>query len=474
MRFNANWQGVDGSMISWISNENNTGVSSSTFVMVGGQFYDLGKPILGAALNQGFILAIHCEDGAAVFCEYQINNNGSVTKKFEKNLNDLYPIDNEEISKVENKINIESGMPNHISGYWRNLEFKAWKLSLNYLRANNVFNDNLRCSFSPNGTELLLHLRYGHTQILDISLYTPHEPSYPNPEYDIKQLDTNGFALFDLKINSTETVITFKERRRFESPYLSFFYDMNSYHDKYYYYSESKIELNCDNFFIFAEFSNGDIPTWLNAEISINGKVASLDPVLFPHDPEGMWVKYRVVNDVNYNVAIKLNTENTSFEVGKDNSSNNQAIPIIDIGYCDLRCGFSEIGIIKFDLSISHNSTDRPTQQKRFVFSSPKNTSGTEKQLLITKELDDVMIATAPRDYDFFGEFAFSIIKGNQPNNGTTHPKTSCAYSLETNEIVYYASSGLAGTFNGEVWAEFESSFIDNHQIAFYYIDMGD
>jgi hypothetical protein len=99
MRFNANWQGVDGSMISWISNENNTGVSSSTFVMVGGQFYDLGKPILGAALNQGFILAIHCEDGVAVFCEYQINNDDSVTKR--KEIPITLPVDSEQISELE-------------------------------------------------------------------------------------------------------------------------------------------------------------------------------------------------------------------------------------------------------------------------------------------------------------------------------------------------------------------------------------
>lgn len=104
--FNANWQGIDGSMISWISNENNTGVSSSTFVMVGGQFYDLGKPILGAALNQGFILAIHCEDGVAVFCEYSTKDsqNGSVTKRLEKNLNQLLPIDDNEINRLKEEI----------------------------------------------------------------------------------------------------------------------------------------------------------------------------------------------------------------------------------------------------------------------------------------------------------------------------------------------------------------------------------
>ncbi|MGB4497887.1 MAG: hypothetical protein WBI40_04245, partial [Methylococcaceae bacterium] len=99
VQFNANWQGVDGSMISWISNENNTGVSSSTLVMVNGGFYDLGRPILGAALNQGFILAIHCTDGVAVFCEYRINSDDSITKR--KEIPITLPVDSEQISELE-------------------------------------------------------------------------------------------------------------------------------------------------------------------------------------------------------------------------------------------------------------------------------------------------------------------------------------------------------------------------------------
>ena len=112
--FNANWQGVDGSMISWISNENNTGVSSSTFVMVGGQFYDLGKPILGAALNQEFILAIHCANGVAVFCEYS-KKDGIIKKNYEKNISAILPVDADEIERLNgviNEINNKEQPPN--------------------------------------------------------------------------------------------------------------------------------------------------------------------------------------------------------------------------------------------------------------------------------------------------------------------------------------------------------------------------
>lgn len=114
MQFNANWQAKDeserhcpdDSMISWISTENNTGTTNSTFVMVNGEIYDLGKPILGAALNEGFILAIHCETGRAFLCEYEIDN-GTIKKRIDQEI--VLPTDSGEISRVQGLIsNINS------------------------------------------------------------------------------------------------------------------------------------------------------------------------------------------------------------------------------------------------------------------------------------------------------------------------------------------------------------------------------
>ena len=104
--FNANWQGADGSMISWISNANNTGVSDSTLVMFNGNFYDLGAPILAAAVNNDFILAIHCTDGKAVLCEYSTKDskNGSVVTRKEVKLNNYFNLDTDEIDRVDKKI----------------------------------------------------------------------------------------------------------------------------------------------------------------------------------------------------------------------------------------------------------------------------------------------------------------------------------------------------------------------------------
>lgn len=86
MMFNANWQGDNGGFISWVSNENNTGVSNATTVLIKSNFYDLGKPILAAALIDEFIIAIHCKDGKAEFCEYEIKDDGTVSERFQEDL----------------------------------------------------------------------------------------------------------------------------------------------------------------------------------------------------------------------------------------------------------------------------------------------------------------------------------------------------------------------------------------------------
>jgi hypothetical protein len=484
--------------------------------MVGGQFYDLGKPILGAALNQGFILAIHCEDGAAVFCEYQINNNGSVTKNMEKSLNDAFPIDFEEINRVNNipfgnKGTVEQGLsstPIYYTNlskeapggfYMRRTAFLSLRKYRNSLNSNKVFNDNIRCSFSPNLSNLLLHLIGGYKNYDIISGNTN------------ENFNTNGFALFNIKTTSlTKTSFFYefslKEKRRFENPCLEAFPNGNAGFYSYksgslggnFIHHDLQIELNANNFFIFAEFSSDSTLTWLDASISINGliKNEAIDAKL------GYQINsFLLTGHLESNLVIRLNKKESSWEIGKDNFNSTLnlhipfnsdgsvnageispqissfIIPVIEINYLDLRCNFLGIKILKFDMFNLSKAVDDKQEKTLFIFSKINNKDGIEKQLSITKNLNEIISEKPEINPNLYNPYIalegklYSIIKNTHRNDGTLLPKSSVAYSAETGQIVYYIEGGFSNTFNGEEWIEFD--FIGNHQIAFYYIDMG-
>jgi hypothetical protein len=332
MQFNANWQGVDGSMISWISSENNTNTSDSTFVMVDGAFYNLGRPILGAALNNGFILAIHCTDGVAVLCEYSTKDskNGSVTKRVEKKINDVFTKDNDEISRVNQIIaelnqlksspphngttvsykvtdssmigyhmestTLSDGMEDAFYDFHMRMKIKRFESYKTLLNTSVKFSVFYRASFSPDLTTMLLHLE-GTT--------TGTNPRHVAEFTSVSLGSTaarlsNGFATFDLKnvwTNEEEIkqaikdklpkipertyayTLTFLKSKRFDEPIMDWSsgngddgfggYVIPAEASEYGYGSAARGKLKSDNIFLFAELV-GNVPTWLMAKVDIN------------------------------------------------------------------------------------------------------------------------------------------------------------------------------------------------------------
>ncbi len=656
--FNANWQGDDGSMISWISNENNTGVSSSTFVMVSGSFYDLGRPILAAALNEGYILAIHCDAGVAVLCEYSTKDD-VVTKRVEKKFNDFCLIDGEEIQRIKDILDseemsqqwydfqaeaMEEIRPDLIalndafdaairayypeggviigltpeykrlkeeyapsydliavrthdlwiaketaytlshhnrdidsnSGYTRGTVFRKYKIYKNVLTSSSFrglyFCSDVRSSFSPDKKRILLHLAGGLTNYDITGMGGLFYSSLGSPL--AKNFNTNGFALFDLEIiwlNEEEIKyaienniipipekkfnykLLFKNKKRFNNKPLDVFLgakpeDIVRNHDGYdfsragilYQGVTQYIELDSDDYFIFAEFSKKGIPTWLSASISLQAEKTIRTNYSSTN--------YSLIGASNYSITIRLDTETSSLDLGSKskssqasmsipisgvNASNSYGqlssgasikapdikhggdliIPIIEINSIDLRCGFSAVSIVEHDILHTHKSGDNRPDKKTFINSEiiVINKENVEElvKLSIKKDIkehavgslfnaneteDNIPIymsnkyikAIGNNTSIYFGEpDLYSIIKNTYSN--VTHPRSSCAYDYSENKIVYFISgdydldgkltSYYANTFNGEKWIDFEpenkTEFIDNHQIAFYFIDMG-
>lgn len=200
--------------------------------------------------------------------------------------------------------------------------------------------------------------------------------------------------------------------------------------------------------------------------------------------------------------------------------------PIIDIEYVDLRCNFIAVSVIEHDiyhvfrqnylkmnrdvfysvgkiLTIKEQQVDC-SKNKTFnlndrymgnLYSDDESISDDELALipeyLTHKKVkerfldanNDCTITLYPIDRPqfYFQLFGVSKLTGN-------YQKTSCAYSMTTEQIVYHIKGGYkddgktqkdgyVGTFNGEKWVDFEptnkTQFIDNHQIAFYFIDLG-
>lgn len=206
-------------------------------------------------------------------------------------------------------------------------------------------------------------------------------------------------------------------------------------------------------------------------------------------------------------------------------------IPIIDIEYVDLRCNFVAVSVIAHDVYHHFrqapepmtrdlfycayppvlpkvNDTDPPNLPKSIsnylslndrylsnVFSAAESYSSTEEfnntpVYLSHKALkqtyvvgDKCSIGLNIRGTNFYSWYSLinnesSVIFDEKP--------TSCAYSCFTNQMVYHIKGGYSGetqldgyvgTFNGYDFYDFQASdiaaYVKNHQIAFYYIDLG-
>lgn len=219
--------------------------------------------------------------------------------------------------------------------------------------------------------------------------------------------------------------------------------------------------------------------------------------------------------DSKSSVTLYLNSENEQIEIGQTvlDFKEEATIPLIDIEYVDLRCDFYAISVTEHWLRYPFERAPKP--KPRHVFFLNKDYQLDEKALgslygndesidsiemdamppyLNNKKMKWLFLDTESgndplrlqwHDTAYFVLW-YRIV--NQPTHELTHLRTSCAYSATTGNIVYHVKGGYSGTepldgyvgtFNGETqkWVEFEtankSEFITNHQIAFYYLDLG-
>lgn len=197
------------------------------------------------------------------------------------------------------------------------------------------------------------------------------------------------------------------------------------------------------------------------------------------------------------------------------------AIPIIDIEYVDLRCHFLAVSVIAHDMHYAFRENPPTSELKRDLFYYAKPLTETLKKTfnLNAKPLGNVFGSDESFNGDEFERTPLHLTnKGAKekcldaddkkkssitlavlttflrwyslftlsPESLPFHPKTSFAYSANENKLAYHIKggyngstplNGYVGTFNGEKWIEFnetnKSNFIDNHQIAFCYIDLG-
>lgn len=205
-------------------------------------------------------------------------------------------------------------------------------------------------------------------------------------------------------------------------------------------------------------------------------------------------------------------------------------IPIIEIEYVDLCCNFAAISVVSHD--VYHAFRQTPKQMKRDLFycayppilppetdTDPPNQPAELSRYKSLydrylgnlfgsdESMDDVEYNNTPAYFlhkavkksylDSAGDCIINLnLRGtnfyswyrlcNQDEGFRPYQRTSCAYSAETNQMVYHVKGGwngatpldgYVGSFSGIKFVEFEASnkteFIDNHQIAFYYVDLG-
>lgn len=333
--FNANWQGDNGGMISWKSNANNTGVTNSTIVMVNGSFYDLGKQIAAAAVNENFILAIHVENGMAIFREYYFKYNKDTKQtdkiiRVEKNLNAIFGIDNDEISRVNGIIShlndlraspphdgatisykvsdsswigyhmesatLSDGMEDAFYDFRMRMKIKRYNSYLTSLNASVKFSDCYRASFATDLSKMLLHLDGS------VASTTPRfVAEFVSAQLGVNQYRiANGFATFTLGVTWTnqdaineaiknkspeipakefDYKIEFEKSQRFEEPIMDWSsgngddgfggYVIPASTSDWGYGNAARGKLKADNVFLFAELV-GNAPKWLSANIDVN------------------------------------------------------------------------------------------------------------------------------------------------------------------------------------------------------------
>jgi hypothetical protein len=171
---------------------------------------------------------------------------------------------------------------------------------------------------------------------------------------------------------------------------------------------------------------------------------------------------------------------------------------LLNIDYIDLRCNFYAISLFKHD--IYHWLRSDKYTPVRHVYYNDKSVLDDKNKPFFNIFNDDYLVDTSIKAFlkpemlecpIFFSLDTYSsgfmqdvFITPLPPiENPPSHRQSSCAFDAINNQIVYYIKGGYTQTsyINADTklleWVDFEAKsktdFINNHQIAFYYIDLG-
>lgn len=184
-------------------------------------------------------------------------------------------------------------------------------------------------------------------------------------------------------------------------------------------------------------------------------------------------------------------------------NDNSLSLLSINVDYVDLRCNFYAISLFENDIYHWLRSDNKKPMRKVYYAGKSKSDENSKPFFNIFKDEDDgngvidtsiksltkpiqkiesgVLFILNTYQLGFFQDIFFPPLPPE--NNIPSYLQSSCAYDAINNQIVYYIKGGYSQTScinenTGELtWIDFESAnktkFIDNHQIAFYFIDLG-
>lgn len=179
-------------------------------------------------------------------------------------------------------------------------------------------------------------------------------------------------------------------------------------------------------------------------------------------------------------------------------NDNSLSLLSINVDYVDLRCNFYAISLFENDIYHWLRSDNKKPMRKVYytgksendenskpffnIFKDENNTDTSIKNLTKPpKPASGVLFILDTYQLGFIQDIFFPPLPPE--NNIPSYLQSSCAYDAINNQIVYYIKGGYSQTSyidqdTGKLkWLDFEpankTEFIDNHQIAFYYIDLG-
>ena len=245
---------------------------------------------------------------------------------------------------------------------------------------------------------------------------------------------------------------------------------------------------------------------WSDSKIKLklcsdDGEIAISDTMTSTTKPS---TKSSVLSVLIGEVDAKTGTakEDSKVEVSYD-SGDLLSLLTINVDYVDLRCNFAAISLFEYD--IYHWLRSEKTTPKREIYYLGRHETDFKNKPFYNIFNDSYPVDNSIKLFakpeppasgvwfsltDYMFGFLQDICIAPLPpiENPPNYRQSSCAYDAINNRIVYYVKSGdplasysQTSHINPDTklleWIDFEhqnkADFIDNHQIAFYFIDLG-